>query len=364
MKVSLILILIALSSNTFSENLRLIGVKSIPTGTVFKETELGGLSGLAFSKEKNILYAVSDDRSQKNPARFYEFSITLNEKNFDLSPTNVVFVKNKEDKTFPVKTVDFEGITLVKDRLYITSEGDTNQSPPLNPELFVFDLTGKLQSNITLPDHFLLSKENDSKGVRNNLALESLSSLEDGSLIAFANEDALMQDGSITTPTFGSRVRVCFLKDNQAVKEVAYDLEKVPSIALAGLSVGENGLSEILLLDEKTFYSLERSFLPLQKRNIIKIFKNTITSETTNTLNTNVLKTNAYKAPEKTLLINLDDILSTFPKEPKDEQKLDNIEGISFGPTLPNGNKTLILVSDNNFNKGQRTLFIAFEILP
>ena len=41
---------------------------------------------------------------------------------------------------------------------------------------------------------------------------------------------------------------------------------------------------------------------------------------------------------------------------------IDNIEGVSFGPKLPNGNSTLIFVSDNNFSKEQVTQLLLFEI--
>jgi hypothetical protein len=43
---------------------------------------------------------------------------------------------------------------------------------------------------------------------------------------------------------------------------------------------------------------------------------------------------------------------------------VDNIEGISWGPKLANGHRSLILVSDNNFNPDQRTQFLAFEVMP
>jgi len=61
------------------------------------------------------------------------------------------------------------------------------------------------------------------------------------------------------------------------------------------------------------------------------------------------------------LLANLDDFI---PSLSKDFQSLDNIEGITFGPKLTNGHDTIILVSDNNFSKKQRTQFLAFEIIP
>jgi hypothetical protein len=43
---------------------------------------------------------------------------------------------------------------------------------------------------------------------------------------------------------------------------------------------------------------------------------------------------------------------------------VDNIEGITWGPALASGNRTLLLVSDNNFNETQITQFVALEVLP
>lgn len=42
---------------------------------------------------------------------------------------------------------------------------------------------------------------------------------------------------------------------------------------------------------------------------------------------------------------------------------LDNIEGITFGPTV-GGKATVILVSDNNFAAGQFTQFVALQVNP
>ena len=60
----------------------------------------------------------------------------------------------------------------------------------------------------------------------------------------------------------------------------------------------------------------------------------------------------SYTPVTKTLLFDLDSL-----KIP-----LDNIEGITFGPTLENGRRSLILVSDNNFSPTQFTQFLAFEV--
>jgi hypothetical protein len=40
----------------------------------------------------------------------------------------------------------------------------------------------------------------------------------------------------------------------------------------------------------------------------------------------------------------------------------DNIEGMAFGPALPDGRLPLILVSDNNFAANQTTQFIVLAV--
>jgi hypothetical protein len=41
---------------------------------------------------------------------------------------------------------------------------------------------------------------------------------------------------------------------------------------------------------------------------------------------------------------------------------LDNVEGMAFGPDLPDGRRTLVLVSDNNFAPAQFTQFLLFAL--
>jgi hypothetical protein len=40
----------------------------------------------------------------------------------------------------------------------------------------------------------------------------------------------------------------------------------------------------------------------------------------------------------------------------------DNLEGMAFGPALPDGRLPLVLVSDNNFSPGQATQFIVLAV--
>ena len=41
----------------------------------------------------------------------------------------------------------------------------------------------------------------------------------------------------------------------------------------------------------------------------------------------------------------------------------DNIEGMTFGPVLPNGHKTLIFIADNNFDIIQKAQLLLFEVI-
>lgn len=345
-----------------AEKWRLIGDQNILTGEKFKETEIGGLSGLAFDKEKNKILAISDDRSAINSARFYEFDFKLDEKNFSMTPSDVITLKNKEGAPFKKGTVDFEGITFYNGDLLISSEGSTNHEPLISPEVIQFTRLGVYKNNLEIPEKFLPVKGQENKvGIRNNQAFEGLTSTADGKNVWVGTEEALLQDDRTSTPTYASVIRLLQYKDLKLVKEVAYELEKVPSIKVAGLIVGETGLSELLAIDESHFYSIERSYMPLAKKVIIRIFKNSINEKTTDVSKINSLKGLKVKTVEKELIANLDDFI---PQMTVNFQSIGRIEGICFGPKLANGHDTLILVSDNDFKKSQRTQFLAFEIIP
>ena len=43
----------------------------MPTGTKFQGTTVGGLSSITYDAQNDVYYAISDDPSQFQPARFY-----------------------------------------------------------------------------------------------------------------------------------------------------------------------------------------------------------------------------------------------------------------------------------------------------
>ena len=59
--------------------------------------------------------------------------------------------------------------------------------------------------------------------------------------------------------------------------------------------------------------------------------------------------------PSKALVLDLDDVAGD------EGLTLDNIEGMTLGPRLPDGSRALLLVSDNNFTPGQVSQFLLFS---
>jgi hypothetical protein len=78
--------------------------------------------------------------------------------------------------------------------------------------------------------------------------------------------------------------------------------------------------------------------------NTVRIF-NINTKNATNTLDFKNLRKQKFTKATKELVFDFKSV-----KKRLTEGIIDNIEGMTFGPDLPNGNKSLILISDNNFN--------------
>ena len=350
-----------------ADKLRFIGDVTFPTGEKFALTEIGGLSGIAYDKNTKRLLAISDDKSLVNDTRFYEFNVTLTDKKFAITPALLVKLKTKDGKFFKKGEADFEGIAILGKDVLVSSEGAINRTKPTPPELYRFNRMGDFVGMVSIPEKFLLpKKEHTDKmyGSRDNHSFEALSTSLDGKTTYMGSEEALFQDGPITTISYSSHVRIILYKDLKPGMEIAYQLDKVEAVKSADktdekadLTTGENGLVDIAAIDDKTFYTMERSWIPFINKNIIRIYKCTINEKTTDISKMDSIKDQSFVAVEKELVADLDEFIPQMTIK-----ELDNIEGIAFGPTLSNGNRSLIVVSDNNFGKTQRTLFMAFEL--
>lgn len=325
----------------------------------FQDTLVGGLSAIVYSRERDVFYVLSDDRGKKDPARFYTFKLKLeqNEQQVKIesfAPQKVTLLSDEEGKKYRRKgRIDPEGLAISpRNTIYIASEG--NPTKDVKPFVAEFELeTGNKLSELPLPQRFL--NEEEDRGIQENSAFESLTINrtglpEDPFRIFTATENALLQDESFEGE---ERKRIRFLHyvvnpvgPPIVVAEYLYLLEPAP------IEVVSNGLTELLALPtEGYFLSLERTYGFTGAG--AKIFQ-VIVGNATDTSKIESLRGNIGQVQplKKELLLDLQD-LGIY---------LDNLEGMTLGPRLPDGSRSLLLISDDNFNDEQISQLLLFRL--
>ena len=334
-----------------------LGQASLPTGFSFRGTELGGLSGITYDSNRSVYYAIADAGSEKAPARFYTLKIDLTQgslKDGGVVPVKVTTLLDETNQPFATGSLDPEGIAFSgKETVFISSEGDTKQL--IKPFIKEFSLSsGRQLKTFVLPEKFLPIKSGK-RGIRNNLAFESLTITPDQKYLFTATENALIQDGPDSAPGTSSPSRILQynLLTSQREREFLYLTEPVAA-PLKLLDIFSSGLVDLLALDNQGhFLSLERSFIGLGY--IIRLFEVSLEGAD-NIRDIDSLTTvdiNTIKPVQKHLLLDFHTLSKVT---------LDNIEGLTLGPPLPNGRQSLIVVSDNNFQRVQRTQILTFGI--
>ncbi len=344
-----------------------LGEVTFDTGFTFGNTLVGGLSGITYDRFNNLYYSISDDRSQFDPARFYTLNIDLSDSALnsgDIAFTGVTTLTDANGNPFAPLSLDPEGIALTnRGSLFISSEGEVDPvaGRVTNPFVNQFSLQGQQFQALPVPDKFLPTADGSS-GIRNNLAFESLTLSPDGRFLFTAIENALIQDGPTADLENGSPSRIVQynLLTGQPEQEFVYFTDPVATESVPPGQFQTNGLVELLALDNTgTLLGLERSF-SVGAGNSIKLYQ----VQTQGALD--VSSIDGFDGLEidspvkKQLLLDFADL----------DLPLDNIEGVTFGPTLPDGRQSLIVVSDNNFNVGnpndpndnQFTQFLAFAL--
>ena len=330
-------------------SLTFLGQQTLPFNASFAGTPVGGLSGVDFDPVSGRYIAISDDRSQNAPARFYDLDFQVSSSGFTgVSVTGVTTLKQPDGSLYPALAVDGESIRFAGAGKFVySSEGDANRFlPPFVREGNLAD--GSFSNDYVLPGYYTPTAD---AGIRNNLALESLTFSTDGTQLVTATESALKQDGPIASLTNGANTRILVLgADSRApLAEYVYVTDAIPTAPVPGGSA-DNGLVELLAYAPGKYIAMERAFAA-GVGNSVRLYTIDLTGAT-NVLAEGDLDAVAYTPVTKTLLLDL----ATLGIRP------DNIEALTFGETLDNGKRSLFLVSDNNFSSGQIQQFLAFQV--
>ena len=89
------------AASAAAPKLSFIGQQTLPTASFFAGTQIGGLSGIDYTGGGSFV-AISDDRSQINPARFYTLDLALTSTAFSgVTFTKVTDFKTPAGTTYP-----------------------------------------------------------------------------------------------------------------------------------------------------------------------------------------------------------------------------------------------------------------------
>ncbi|PRX39745.1 esterase-like activity of phytase family protein [Salegentibacter salegens] len=325
----------------------------IPQNLEVEGTKVGGLSGIDYYD--GTYYLVCDQAS--NP-RIYKAEIPLLNRSIDTVLITEVVQLNKNNEFYKKHTPDLEGIRFdaEKNQLVISAEGSIQNGK--DPSVFHISTEGEFLSAYKIPEYFTASGE---QKPRNNGVFEGIA--ESFNKIGYwvAMELPLKKDGpkpKIFATNSPIRITKYDKNTRKAEKQFAYKLDGISKLPINWFAV--NGVTEILEYAEDKFLVLERAYSAGygSNGNTVKIFE-VDASKATNTLEMENLSKSNYQYAEKRLVFNFKTVKNFLT-----EETIDNIEGMTFGPDLPNGQKSLMLVSDDNFSSfsDQITQFILLEL--
>lgn len=352
---------IIFAANDSLPRLRFLDEYDVPYRFSFQQTIVGGLSGINYNEYTKQYIVLSDDRAVKNAARFYTLNISIKENKIDtIQFLKVNYLLNKQGIRFPPYSCDPEAIRYnsIQNKYVWSSEGERRVNAKdtvlQNPFIYEMNDDGKYADSFELPPQFYVSVSE--KGPRQNGVFEGLSFSPNFKWLWVSTEEPLWQDGppagyNDDAPAF-SRIIKYNAVTRKPVAQYAYRLEPVAHKASSETAYKINGISEILALNEEQLLVVERSFSTGKLHCTVRVFI-ADASKASNIMQLKSLKEQNFTAMPKTLVLNMDS-LGIY---------IDNIEAVTFGPTLPNGHKTLIFVSDNNFSVFEKTQFLLFELM-
>jgi hypothetical protein len=353
-----------------SGGFELLGLAVLPTGFGFEGTEVGGLSAIAYEASfdgddddgddgsSDRFLALSDDRAEHGPARLYALQVAIDRAGREVSrgALRVAALAPLTDRggaPFAAGAIDPEGLALAPDgRRFVSSEGDTAHG--LDPFVREIDAAGRFVRELAVPAYYLASP-GGRQGIRPNLGFEPLTVTPDGARLITGTENALFQDGPKATLEHGSPSRLLLfdLASDEPVAEYLYWTEPVAERPLTDDGFRTNGLVELLALGDGRLLALERSF-SMGRGFVVRLFLVELAGADNLAGQARIEQPDAVRAVAKRPLLDLGTLGLV----------LDNFEGMAFGPTLADGRRTLVLISDNNFNPLQSTQLLVLAVNP
>ncbi|HEY3607839.1 MAG TPA: esterase-like activity of phytase family protein [Pseudonocardiaceae bacterium] len=355
-----------------SVGFQLLGDLPVPGSLSFNGVPFGGLSGIDYDAANNTWRAISSDSSDHGPARFY--FLNLGTSGAQLG-TNV---SSSASTAATAQGISAGQVTLLRADGTPYPPSATAGADTVQPEAIRFDPTtgdvfwaneGVHNSTLTenpavrestTDGHFVkqlpgATQEAGSAttGIRDGEGLTGLTFSSNGLLAVATLGGPLLQDGPNPTATSGAVTRIMGhsrILGGLPLVQFAYPLSALPLTDANGN--GTNIVSDILAVDTTHYLVLETATAP-GKGNSVRLYE-IDTTGATNVTTVKSLSGATFTPVSKTLLLDFATLHLSGG--------VANYSGLTFGPTLSNGDRSLVLVSDNGFSASVATHILALDV--
>jgi hypothetical protein len=312
-----------------------LGSLVIPGNLVVDGLTVGGLSDLV--RVEGDTWRAIVDNQEDTPARIFELRFRVTESGPSLLPGDTPFDVPRS----ALRLAGLNGKTFDGEGLALTPRGTLLVSSETEPSIREVSAAGEILRSLPVPSVFLSDKL-AGRGVRINAGFEALDLY--GQTLWTGNETALAQDAPDEARFATHPVRLLRYDSEVPAAQHVYVLDPIERRG-SGFSV--RGLVDLVILPEGGLLALEREFVEGVGMEV-QLFHVSIDGAT-EVSGMDSLAGQRYTPVRKTLLYSF--------------ENPDNLEGIAFGPNLPDGDRTLVLVSDDNFQPIQKTQIVALRLV-
>jgi hypothetical protein len=353
----------------------------VPANCVPKAIFGGFGSDLTYTGHDNVFIAAPDrgpfDGLTDVPYldRFYVLQITTDvDASFPNIQTQLLdtrFLKDQGGESFVGAAGSFAN-RLDPEGIRVSPDGTFYVSDEYGPYIFEFNRQGHLMRRLTIPAKFAIAEPSanpneelldNSAGRQANRGMEGLAISPDGLTLFGIMQNALLQDHGLNPPPGTDRLGL----NNRILKVDLLTGETHEYVYVLDAINRGQGVCEILAINDHEFLVAERDNrsnlqTPPQAPTRKTIYKINLNGAT-DVSGIESLPAGALPAGitpvSKELFINLLDpalnLTATIPEK---------IEGLAWGPDLPDGRHLLYVISDNDLNPSLATQIYAFAIEP
>lgn len=335
----------------FALALKLVGTVDLPKGMSVDGAPFGGISGVDYDRRTGDWLMISDDRSDRAPARFFVGRLDYDARGVKgLRLTRQVPLRREDGATFSAaegERPDAEALRLdprTGDLIW-ASEGDAPRG--FDPVVRRMGLDGGAKGKIPTPSFRFTPT-----GARPNLTFEGLSFSPDGRWLWLAMEAPLVRDGPVSTVSRGGLTRITRLdRQGGIVAQYAYRLDPIQA---APARRGDNGISEILAVDDHQLLVLERSGVEDGLGRFTfhcRLYLVDVRGAEDVAARASLIAGAAPRFLTKRLLVNFDRLPGAGA----------NLEAMAWGAAMA-GRRMLVLFADDNFNAAEPARVVVFTV--